>query len=86
VKEEKPRAQPVPKEDEADEVEFATSFSAANNGMSDFQVKFRIDYGEIATWSMDRVNAFFRGLALVVAAKNAREVGEIEREIKRQDS
>jgi len=38
-----------------------------------FDVRLQVDMAEMATWSPDRITAFFGGIAAVLAAKNASE-------------
>ncbi len=56
----------------------ATSASQSPEGVVAFSVAIRVDMTELATWSPDRIGAFFAGLAKVIAAKNGVENNLIE--------
>jgi hypothetical protein len=47
----------------------STMFSAAPEGVVQFNISIRVDMGELATWKPDRITAFFAGMAQVLAAK-----------------
>ncbi len=50
-----------------------TSFSQPTEGMVRFNVSFKVDMAEFATWKADRIASFFSGIAQVLAAKGALE-------------
>jgi len=59
--------------------ELATSFVKSNGGAVDFAIQFQVNMQELSSWSADRLTAFFKGIAMVLAAKNAKEMSEVEK-------
>lgn len=53
----------------------ATTFSQPTEGVVQFHVSVRVEMAEFASWSPDRISAFFAGIAQVLAAKAAVEQG-----------
>lgn len=65
---------PVPKVDTpASRGSISTGFSRPSDGGVQFSVDVNVDMKEIATWSPERINAFFAGIAQVLAAKGGME-------------
>lgn len=58
----------------------STSFSQAAQGLVAFDVSVRVNMSEMANWTPDRIQAFFAGIAQVLAAK-----GRIEEESAQED-
>jgi hypothetical protein len=58
--------------------EFSTSFAKNGGGIIQLAINVNVDMQEVSKWSSDRISAFFRGIAMVLAAKNAKEMKEIE--------
>jgi hypothetical protein len=61
--------------------DLSTSFVRENGGGVSFSINVNIPMTELRHWSGDRIAALFKGAALVVAAKNDRELKEIEQDV-----
>jgi hypothetical protein len=62
------RAEPLPRASAV-----STAFVQPTLGVVNFHVDVKIDMAEFATWSSDRISAFFTGIAQVLSAKSAIE-------------
>lgn len=51
----------------------ATSFANPTAGLVQFQISVKVDMQEMANWRPDRIQAFFAGIAQVLAAKGSIE-------------
>ena len=58
--------------------DLSTSFAKANGGAVDFSINVHVNMQELSGWSADRLAAFFRGIAMVLAAKNDKEMNELK--------
>lgn len=51
------------------ETRVATAFDQTPQGVINFNVSFKVDMSEVATWEPQQISAFFAGIAQVLAAK-----------------
>lgn len=71
----KPPASDTPRDGQGREK--PPSNSQDSEGAVRFQVSIQVNMSEIATWKPDRIQAFFSGMAQVIAAKGANEYKDV---------
>jgi hypothetical protein len=70
-----PEPQPQQREAQSARSSVTTSFSQPTEGTVQFHISVKVSMSEFATWQADRIQAFFGGIAQVLAAK-----GTVEKE------